>query len=835
MSGIGTSTLFRTVTRVLGIALAVAGVLFHRRGLMDWREPVYVLACVALQETFLVLPSLRRLRPYLLAFYLMLPALFVLLTRDRIEPYQGDAVALALHTPLPLMLLPIQLMVLYTREASRLSSLVLVLTLFFVVAGLRRQVDDLIWPWMLVVCTLASLYMAMSYPSRIHLLMFPVFEGRSLAPPVSNPGGLVRGSYFGVMWLAVTVSLLVTVGLFFVMPRIKFTPNSDQAGMEVEQRGPSGGPTSIPTPGTGGSNPGGKRDLSTVSALSDKVELGDFGEIKKSHTVVLEVTPTRVETPQQSGPPIYLRAFTHGVFDGQVWAPLPTAANDSITLGRLVDGKRLLPGARTAGSVWVQGGYKVEILGGGVGQNGELPLVANARALTLFDGPAAYDRRAGVIRAPSLRSGGVYGFDSVELTLSLLELQGKVANTRAPRAPQEGSRSSNPDIPVRAYWLLPDSLMTSLGSLQVVQEVRLRADPGRTRDASPVAAARWLVSWFNGTSKTPGAPKFRYSLVHRPASGDDCVYRFLTKEPFGHCEYFATAMCAVLRASGIPCRLAAGFHASRFNAERGLYEVETANAHAWVELYVEGFGWIAIDPTPASSGESETDPQPVPAPDPESNATPEPENAQTDPSQPESTQGPRDPLMDFDSEAQGQLLEDINSGFETSLEWMNDTLSPMLAWLPGFFPESAIARAGVLAVIPGCLFVVWLWRKRKRRKLIKRVLDEMGLDPSLGSATRRQQGLYLSLLLTLLRYGYRKRHYETPREFAWRVVRRGGAAFEPVRALTEIFYRIRYDVVADQRAEDAAFKRLLSAFAEQLRRAVAETKPVLPPGSETGA
>lgn len=100
---------------------------------------------------------------------------------------------------------------------------------------------------------------------------------------------------------------------------------------------------------------------------------------------------------------------------------------------------------------------------------------------------------------------------------------------------------------------------------------------GATKTHSPVAAARWLVSCFSST-RAPGA-KFRYSLVQRPEPGEDCIYRFLTSERYGHCEYYASAMCMVLRCAGVPCRLAAGFHASKFDELRSVFEVTASDAH----------------------------------------------------------------------------------------------------------------------------------------------------------------------------------------------------------------------------------------------------------------
>lgn len=330
------SLVYRTILRMVGIALCVTGVMFHRRGVMDWREPAFVTTSVLLQEAFLALPFLKRLRPVLLGFYLMLPALFVLGSLERIEPYRGDAIALALQSPLPLVLLPIQLMVLYTREAPKLAGLVLVLTLFFVVAGLRRQVDDLVWPWLLAVGTLASVYMAMAYPARLHLNLFPIYEGRNSAPPVSSPGGLVRSSYFMLLWFAVALSMALTSGLFVMAPRVRINQETGTGRQEVPQPGSR---RNTPGGGTQNSRP---RSLSSVSSLSDKVELGDFGEIKKSSVKALELRSMRPETPRQSVQPIYLRAYTYGEFNGQSWSPLPTATQDARLLPAARDRKRAL-------------------------------------------------------------------------------------------------------------------------------------------------------------------------------------------------------------------------------------------------------------------------------------------------------------------------------------------------------------------------------------------------------------------------------------------------------------------------------------------------------------
>lgn len=833
MSIHSTGALYRHITRVLGIALSVTGVLFHRRGLMDWREPAFILICLCLQEAFLVLPALRRFRPYLLAFYLMLPAMFLLATLDRIDPYRGDAIGLALNTPLPVLILPVQLMVLYTRESARLSSLVLVLTLFFVVAGLRRPLDDVLWPWLLGMGTLAALYVAFSYPARMQLQLFPL-EGRSQGVAASQPGSLMRGSFFAVLWGAVISMLAATFVLFFAMPRIEFSRDDGHKDGALPVAG-NGAPGKSGG-GTKSGGTGGERSISGITSLSRGVELGEFGEIQQSMEKVLEVRPLTVQTPRYIPTPLYLRCFTHSTFDGERWSPSPSSTSGTL-LGEAQRGKRRLPGARNPGEGFRLAGYKVSLLRGGLGELGELPLTAEPVALTGFDAEAIWTPEAGILRAPGVKLSSTYGFESVEFIMDYGDLEARLAGKAPPRAPPENGAPA-PGTPERAYWLLPKSLAEKLNSLPVVAEVRNRASRRVSGDNpvfSSVAAARWLVRYFaEAKVQRTGENLYSYSLQRRPRPGADCIYRFLTTEPYGHCEYFASAMCAVLRASGVPCRLAVGFHATTYNEERGVFEVYGSNAHAWVEVYVQGYGWVTFDPTPPSAAGSDPEPSPEPEVTPDPGPEPDAATQGTDPQTPSGGQ-PRDPLIGYGNEAREQLARDIEDGFDRGVEQLREALAVATDWMPDYLPQSPWARAS-LVLAPLSALVLWmLWRHRGRRRLKKRVLDEMGVDSGLRGMNRRQQGLYVRLLLALARVGFHKRPFETPREFAWRVIRRGGSTFEAVRELTEQFYRLRYGPPAEQSEAEDAFKRLLGAFESQLRRAPSSGRTAGPAPGQSAA
>lgn len=99
---------------------------------------------------------------------------------------------------------------------------------------------------------------------------------------------------------------------------------------------------------------------------------------------------------------------------------------------------------------------------------------------------------------------------------------------------------------------------------------------------------------------------FQYTLTP-PASpsGTWPVVYFLTQSHRGYCQYFASAMGAMLRTLGIPARLVSGYGpgTAAANAKPGAREsvVTTSDAHTWVEAYFPGYGWIPFEPTPPSA------------------------------------------------------------------------------------------------------------------------------------------------------------------------------------------------------------------------------------------
>ena len=102
--------------------------------------------------------------------------------------------------------------------------------------------------------------------------------------------------------------------------------------------------------------------------------------------------------------------------------------------------------------------------------------------------------------------------------------------------------------------------------------------------------------------------------------GVDPVYYFLNVSHRGYCMHYASAVTLMLRAAGIPARYVSGFSAEVVPDQQT--RIPDRAAHAWVEVWVDGFGWYPVEVTPADafawaqSGAQNTDDPDVDTPKP---------------------------------------------------------------------------------------------------------------------------------------------------------------------------------------------------------------------------
>ncbi len=106
---------------------------------------------------------------------------------------------------------------------------------------------------------------------------------------------------------------------------------------------------------------------------------------------------------------------------------------------------------------------------------------------------------------------------------------------------------------------------------------------------TPYGAVLALESWLRQTGG------FRYDESPPRSQGSPLV-AFVTRTKAGYCQHFAGAMAAMVRMLGVPARVAVGF--ANGTNEDGTWIVTDHDAHAWVEVWFAGIGWVPFDPTP---------------------------------------------------------------------------------------------------------------------------------------------------------------------------------------------------------------------------------------------
>jgi transglutaminase-like putative cysteine protease len=91
---------------------------------------------------------------------------------------------------------------------------------------------------------------------------------------------------------------------------------------------------------------------------------------------------------------------------------------------------------------------------------------------------------------------------------------------------------------------------------------------------------------------------FFYTLTP-PKLSDDSVDEFLFNTKRGFCGHYASAFAALARAAGIPARVVTGYQGGTLNPYGDYWILRQSDAHAWTEVWIEGRGWVRIDPTAA--------------------------------------------------------------------------------------------------------------------------------------------------------------------------------------------------------------------------------------------
>jgi transglutaminase-like putative cysteine protease len=142
-------------------------------------------------------------------------------------------------------------------------------------------------------------------------------------------------------------------------------------------------------------------------------------------------------------------------------------------------------------------------------------------------------------------------------------------------------RGAPTDLPdwVKRYTQLPDT-------------------PQRVRDLSNTLTRRFTNNYDKAVAVEQFLRRYPYTLDVKPPPADrDAVEYFLFDLKQGYCDYFATTMVVLLRAQGIPARLATGYVAGKFDNNTRKFVVTEEEAHSWPEVYFPNYGWMAFEPS----------------------------------------------------------------------------------------------------------------------------------------------------------------------------------------------------------------------------------------------
>ena len=149
-----------------------------------------------------------------------------------------------------------------------------------------------------------------------------------------------------------------------------------------------------------------------------------------------------------------------------------------------------------------------------------------------------------------------------------------------------------PDGIEQRYTALPDDVPDRVG--ERTGEITAEAE-------NPYETAVAVESYLRSN--------YEYELDVPPPEGDIADEMLFEREE-AYCAYFATTMTVMLREEGVPARYVTGYGAGEYLGD-GEYAVRGMHAHAWVEVYFPGVGWVPFEPTPADDRaetlEEETD------------------------------------------------------------------------------------------------------------------------------------------------------------------------------------------------------------------------------------
>ena len=313
-------------------------------------------------------------------------------------------------------------------------------------------------------------------------------------------------------------------------------------------------------------------DLST--GFSDRVQLGQIGQIQQSNAVVMHV---QIEGDNLGRYDLHWRGVSLAEFDGHGWSN----TRQQLVLDRQPGGAFAIPafGTRippkhTAQSVATPNSPREQLIHYRVLME---PIGTNV----FFLAPWAQSVKGDFRNLAVDRGSAVFDQD-VQHPITRYEAESDIS-VPSPDQLRNAGQIYPPQV-TPMYLQLPEMLDARIP--------RLAAEVTKSASTNYDRAAKIEIYL-----KT----RYAYTLQQPRTAMRDPLANFLFERKQGHCEYFASSMAVMLRTLGIPARVVNGFRSDEFNDLTGNYVVRAKDAHSWVEAYFPAYGWQTFDPTPAGA------------------------------------------------------------------------------------------------------------------------------------------------------------------------------------------------------------------------------------------
>lgn len=261
----------------------------------------------------------------------------------------------------------------------------------------------------------------------------------------------------------------------------------------------------------------------------------------------------------------------------------------------------------------------------------------------------------------------------------LVMIGGRVRNDVADRAYEITYYKAGSEIPVHAAPLSTEERTELATYLRLPRETAERAARilqgiGGLDSSDTFRYAQGIAQYVKNSAQ------YDLETERMPKGETDFALWFLENGDTGYCTHFASAAAVLLRAAGIPARYVTGYLVNA-KADQGV-TVRLKDAHAWVECYINGYGWIPLEATP-TVGNTDTEQ--------EETAPEESSQAATQPNEPSGSEEPSQQPSDSQTQT-------------TPTEPEEPAVSPKKNGL------------GLLLVLVAVLVVITQWRLRVELK-----------------------------------------------------------------------------------------------------------------------